>query len=191
MKLVVGLGNPGPKYRNHRHNVGFRVVDEAAVTFASERWKERFEGMAAECAVGQERVLLLKPATYMNASGRSVRRAVDFYKLALENVLVVCDDFQLPLGSLRIRTKGSSGGQKGLEDTLSNLGTEDVARLRIGIGPTGDCDPVDYVLSDFPEQDLPVIAATVKQAVRAIETWCREGASAAMNRFNTKQSTKE
>lgn len=191
MKLVAGLGNPGASYRNHRHNVGYRAVEQFASVFAAGRWKERFDGQLSECLIGQEKILLLKPLTFMNASGRSVRRVVDFYNLAAADVLVICDDFQLPIGAVRIRTKGSAGGQKGLADILTCMGTDAVHRLRIGIGDPGGSDPADYVLCDVPPGEAPAIHAALDTSVSAVECWCRDGVDAAMNRFNSKQSLKE
>lgn len=182
MKLVVGLGNSGPRYANTRHNVGFRVVDQLAGSNAASNWQVKFESLAAECNVGSERVLLQKPMTYMNLSGRAVRRAVDFYKLAASDVLVVCDDLDLPVGRLRLRGKGSSGGQKGLKDILQHLGTEEVARLRLGIGKEGEA--VEHVLSSFGPAEKKIIDDAVIEAGRACECWCAQGLEAAMNQYN-------
>src|SRR5687767_4859151 len=128
MKLVVGLGNPGAKYRYHRHNVGFMVLDQVSDTNGGGVWQSRFDGLTCDCFIGGERILLLKPMTYMNRSGQAVRKACDFFKAPVFDVLVVCDDLNLPVGKLRLRAKGSSGGQKGLNDIIACLGTEDVAR---------------------------------------------------------------
>lgn len=192
MKLVVGLGNPGERYKNTRHNVGFWVLDQLADVHHADRWSERFDGLAAECSIGGERALLLKPQTYMNASGRSVRKAVDFFKLDVADVLVVADDFSLPLGRLRVRSKGSAGGQNGIKDVISHLGTDGVARLRIGIGaPPEYRDPSDHVLSNFSAAERRIIDDAVMDAARAAECWCVRGVAAAMNEFNGRDSTKE
>jgi peptidyl-tRNA hydrolase, PTH1 family len=141
MKLVVGLGNPGKKYQGTRHNVGFEVLDELARRTQAGGPKSKFSGNLVETRVDEEKLLLLYPHTYMNLSGNSVRPAFDFYKLELPDVLVVCDDFNLPVGKLRLRPQGSSGGQKGLADIVRKLGSEEVPRLRIGIGrPPGRMD---------------------------------------------------
>src|SRR5262245_8535751 len=123
MKLVVGLGNPGPRYAGTRHNIGFEVIDYLAAAPGVGRWRSRFEAQVADGVEGTEQVLLLKPETFMNLSGRAVRAAVDFYKLAVTDLLVVCDDIALPLGKLRARAKGSDGGQKGLRSIEQQLGT--------------------------------------------------------------------
>src|SRR5436190_2416686 len=148
MKLIIGLGNPGPKYAGTRHNVGFDVIDYLAAAPGTTPFREKFEAFVAEAKEGDETVLLVKPLTFMNLSGRAVRAILDFYKVPAENLLVVCDDFNLPLGKLRIRTKGSHGGQNGLRCVQEQLGTDAYTRLRIGVGaPTFDA--VDHVLTKF------------------------------------------
>jgi peptidyl-tRNA hydrolase, PTH1 family len=189
VRLVAGLGNPGTKYERSRHNVGFDVVDQVAKTNGGEPFRSGFDGVVSECVVDGERILLLKPLTYMNRSGASVRKAVDFYKLPTDAVLVVCDDFSLPLGQLRFRGSGSAGGQNGLKDVISALGTDAVPRLRIGIDPPPNgVDPVDYVLSGFRPAERRVIEDAVIDAGRAVEAWCRNGLQAAMNEFNAKKA---
>ena len=191
MKLVAGLGNPGTKYERSRHNVGFDVVEQVAKTNHGEPFRSGFDGVLSECIVDGERVLLLKPLTYMNRSGASVRKAVDFYKLPIEAVLVVCDDFSLPLGQLRFRGSGSAGGQNGLKDIISAVGTDAIPRLRIGIDPPpAGLDPADYVLSSFRPAERKAIDDAVIDAGRAVESWCRNGLQSAMNEFNAKK-TKE
>ena len=192
MKLVVGLGNPGARYQHNRHNVGFHVLDQLALVHGMPGWQSRFDGLAADCMAGGEKVLLLKPMTYMNRSGIAVRKAVDFFKLDLADVLVVCDDFAIPLGKLRIRGKGSAGGQNGLKDIFAHLGTDQVARLRVGIGaPPGNQDPADFVLSDFSAADRRVIADAVITAGQAVEAWAKHGVARVMNDFNGSGSAKE
>src|SRR5271156_6525891 len=139
-KLVVGLGNPGSKYQGTRHNIGFELVDRLARGGSTATFSSKFEGQLAEIEIDFRRVLLLKPETFMNLSGRSVGQAVRFYKLSLADVLVVCDDLSLPVGKLRLRTGGSDGGQKGLRDITAHLGTEQFPRLRIGIGDRENAD---------------------------------------------------
>jgi peptidyl-tRNA hydrolase, PTH1 family len=146
-KLVVGLGNPGSKYEATRHNIGYEVIDRLASGGSGARFSRKFEGLLAEVEIDYRRVLLLKPETFMNLSGRSVVPALRFYKLEPADLLVVCDDLNLPLGKLRIRKGGSDGGQKGLRDISAHLGTEDYARLRIGIGDRGPIEASDFVLS--------------------------------------------
>ncbi len=185
MKLVVGLGNPGGKYRDTRHNVGFSVVSLLAQQAGAEKPRHKFEAEVCEIGLEGERALLLCPSTYMNLSGKSVLPARDFYKLDCESILVVCDDFNLPLGRLRIRPEGSAGGQKGLQDILQRLGTQQVPRLRLGIGPTpAGWNPADFVLGKFTKAEQEQLEVTVATATDAVRVWCRDGIAAAMNRFN-------
>ena len=181
---MVGLGNPGAKYEGTRHNIGFEVVDRLARGGAGATFARKFEGLLAEAEIDFHRVLLLKPETFMNLSGRSVRQAVQFYKLELADVLVVCDDLSLPLGKLRLRGGGSDGGQKGLRDITAHLGTEDFARLRIGIGDRGPIDAADFVLSRFRSAERPVMDDALILASQAVAVWATQGLPAAMNRFN-------
>src|SRR5215218_1453427 len=183
MKLIVGLGNPGPKYAGTRHNIGFEVVDYLAAGPGCSTFREKFEAFVAEMKEGDETVLLMKPLTFMNLSGRAVRAALDFYKLSVEQVLVVCDDFNLPLGKLRVRAKGSHGGQNGLRSIQEHLGTDAYARLRIGVGEPGP-DAVDHVLSKFRAGERKAADGAVAAAAQAALVWVRQGTEAAMNRFN-------
>jgi peptidyl-tRNA hydrolase, PTH1 family len=184
MKLVVGLGNPGTKYRGTRHNIGFDVVDRLAQAGPDVRFSRQFDGLLGEIEIDFRRVLLLKPETFMNLSGRAVGQAVRFYKLPLEDVLVICDDLSLPVGKLRLRPGGSDGGHKGLRDIASHLGTDQFSRLRIGIGEHGDVDAVDYVLTRFRSAELPIIEDASILATQAVAVWVTQGIDAAMNRFN-------
>jgi PTH1 family peptidyl-tRNA hydrolase len=185
MKLIVGLGNPGRKYEKTRHNVGFEVLDVVAARGAAGTYKEKFSGRIAEAVIAGEKSLLLWPHTLMNLSGQSVGAAVDFYQLPLSDVLVVSDDFNLPLGKLRFRPSGSAGGQNGLKDIITRLGSEDVPRLRLGIGPVPDAwDAADFVLSKFHRSDRKLIDETIDRAADAVECWVAEGISVGMNKFN-------
>ncbi len=184
MKLVVGLGNPGSKYEGTRHNIGFEVIDRLAEGGAGARFSRKFDGLQAEAEIDFRRVLLLKPETFMNLSGRSVGQALRFYKLELADLLVVCDDLSLPLGKLRIRGGGTDGGQKGLRDITAHLGTDAFARLRIGIGDRGPIDAVDFVLSRFRSAERPVIDDALILASQAVAVWVTQGLAPAMNRFN-------
>lgn len=185
MKLIVGLGNPGRRYEGTRHNVGFAVLAGLARRLGLSRPKSRFQGEVLEGELEGEKVLLLGPLTYMNQSGGSVLAARDFHKLPNEDLLVVCDDLSLPLGKLRFRARGSSGGQKGLADVVRRLGTEEFARLRIGIGaPPEGWDPADFVLARFAADELPVIREATAEAVEAVGVWVREGIEFCMNRYN-------
>lgn len=185
MKLVVGLGNPGRKYRQTRHNVGYEVLAKLAGMFTVSAPKARFHGETVEADLDGEKLLLLSPTTFMNLSGSSVREAVDFYKLPLENLIVICDDLNLPLGKLRFRPKGSAGGQKGLQDIIRKLGTEEFARLRIGIGAAPESwDWADYVLSKFKAGEFPAVELAVAEAADAVVVWAREGVDFCMNTHN-------
>jgi PTH1 family peptidyl-tRNA hydrolase len=184
MKVVVGLGNPGPKYAGTRHNVGFDVIDYLAAGPGVGPFRSAFQADVAEFAEAGEKVLLVKPQTFMNLSGRAVRAALDFYKLTPADVLVVCDDFNLPLGKLRVRTKGSHGGQNGLRNVQEQLGTDEYPRLRIGVGQPGPGDAVDHVLSRFKAGERKAVEDAVAAAANGVLVWIRQGAEACMNRVN-------
>ncbi len=185
MKLVVGLGNPGRRYAGTRHNLGYAVLAEVAKRHATGRPQMKFEGEVVDADLGGQRALLLSPTTYMNLSGTSVLAAVDFYKLPLDDLLVICDDLNLPTGKLRFRAKGSSGGQKGLENIIRRLGSDEFARLRIGIeaAPVG-WDAADYVLGKFTKDELPQIEQAIQRAADAVVDWARDGIQYCMNRYN-------
>jgi peptidyl-tRNA hydrolase, PTH1 family len=184
MKVVVGLGNPGKQYHGTRHNVGFAVIDGLAAAPSCGRFQCRFSAQVAELMEGDQKVLLVKPETFMNLSGRCVRQVVDFYQLDLADLLIVCDDVNLPLGKLRIRPKGSHGGHNGLRDIQSHLGTQEYARLRIGVDAAGEGELVDHVLSRFRPAERAVIDDAVAEAVQAVSVWVRQGLDVCMNRFN-------
>lgn len=186
MKIVVGLGNPGAKYRGTRHNVGFEVLAELAKRHGSSTSTLKHDAELAEVFLSGEKVLLVAPQTYMNLSGKSVWPLVDFYKLPLEDLLVVCDDLNLDVGRLRLRASGSAGGQKGLQNIIQVLGTEDFARLRIGIGrPPGKMDAADYVLSRFLSEERETIDEALLAAADGVEFWVKDGCDRAMNKVNT------
>lgn len=186
MNVVVGLGNPGLKYRNTRHNVGFEVLGELARRHGGSRPKLKFEAEVVEASLGPAKLLLVAPQTYMNASGRTVVKVIDFYKLQLQDLLVVCDDLNLETGTLRLRAAGSAGGQKGLQDIINRLGGEQAfARLRIGIGrPPESMQAADYVLSRFRRAETEKIEGTLQRAADAVVCWTESGIEAAMNRYN-------
>lgn len=183
-KLVVGLGNPGSKYEGTRHNIGFELVERLAAGGSGTSWSRKFDGLIAETEINFRKLLLLKPETFMNLSGRSVAQVVRFYKIDLADLLVVCDDLNLPLGKLRLRAGGSDGGQKGLRDITAHLGTDRYARLRVGIGDRGEIDAADFVLSRFRSAERPVIEDGLIEAAQAVAVWLDKGTEAAMNRFN-------
>lgn len=185
MKLVVGLGNPGRRYQGTRHNVGFAVLGELARTFGVGVAKSKFHAEVVEADLDGQRALLLSPITFMNNSGTSVWEAKSFYKTSNEELLVLCDDLNLPVAKLRFRAKGSCGGQKGLEDIVRRLGTEEFPRLRIGIGvPPEGWDWADYVLSKFAKQEIPDIEEAVCKAADVVALWAREGVESCMNQYN-------
>ena len=184
MKIVVGLGNPGRNYTGTRHNVGFAVVDSLASGPSVGRFQSRFQAQVAEYMEGNEKVLLLEPETFMNLSGRSVRQAVDFYNLPVSDLLVVCDDFNLPLGKLRVRAKGTHGGHNGLRDIQNHLGTTEYARLRVGVGAPKPDEAVDHVLGRFRPSERPVIDEAVALAVQAVVVWITRGVADCMNEYN-------
>ncbi len=183
MKLIVGLGNPGPSYRGTRHNVGFDVID-----LLGERWGmalggEKFNARFELGRIAEDRVVLLKPTTYMNRSGRSVQAAGRFYKLEMDDLLVISDDMALPLGRLRMRSGGSSGGHKGLQEIVDRVGTDAWSRLRIGIGePIGS--PTSFVLTRFDLEDQAIIKRAQERAADAVEYWIGHGTDLTMTRFN-------
>ena len=186
LKLVVGLGNPGPKYQGTRHNIGFELVDLLARGGRGASFARKFEGDLAEIEIDYRRVLLLKPTTFMNLSGRSVGQVVRFYKLECQDLLVVCDDLSLPVGKLRLRAGGSDGGQKGLRDIAAHLGTDQFPRLRIGIGDQGQIDATDFVLSRFRNVERTIIDDSLILASQATAVWITQGVDVAMNQFNGK-----
>jgi PTH1 family peptidyl-tRNA hydrolase len=184
MKVVVGLGNPGTRYAGTRHNVGYEVVDRLAEGPRCGRFQERFQGLVAESVEDTGKVLLVKPQTFMNLSGRCVRQVVDFYQVPLDDLLVVCDDLNLPLGKLRFRARGTHGGHNGLRDIQNHLGTTEYPRLRIGVDAAAEGEAVDYVLGRFRPAERPVIEEAIGAAVQAVDCWVRLGIGECMNRYN-------
>ena len=191
MRVVVGLGNPGKAYEGTRHNVGFAVLDALADAPGTSRFQNRFEALVAELTEGTEKVLLVKPQTYMNLSGRSVRQVLDFYRLEPKDLLVVCDDVHLPLGKLRIRAKGSHGGHNGLRDIQAHLGTQEYPRLRIGVGAAEKESMVGHVLGRFKPSEQAVIQEALQTALQAVVVWITQGVDVCMNRFNADSKEKE
>ena len=185
MKLVVGLGNPGGRYRGTRHNVGFEVVDALVARHGLKLQPWRTLAETAEWRRPEGRVWFVKPTTFMNLSGEAVVALMGFYKVELTDLLVVCDDVNLPVGRLRARPEGSDGGNNGLASIIAALGTEGFSRLRIGVG-RGDPrrDLADHVLSRFPPEDLPVVTASLDRAVEAVGVWIEEGIAPVMNGYN-------
>lgn len=185
MKLVVGLGNPGSQYAGTRHNAGFDVVAELVRRFSSVKAQTKFSSLVHEVFADAGKILLVTPTTFMNRSGEAVQQFVHFYQIAPQDVVVVCDDMNLPLGRIRWRASGSAGGQKGLADIIQRLGTDQVPRLRLGVGrPPGQMDAAEFVLSRFRAEQREEFAVMTKIAADSVETWISDGLVCAMNRYN-------
>lgn len=181
--LIVGLGNPGARYAATRHNVGFLVIDELGLSInASSR--ERFQGQLLETRHEDDTLVLLKPLTFMNDSGQSVGQVARWYKIPAERILIIYDELDLPFGTIRLRARGSAGGHNGLSSVLQHLGTDDVPRLRIGIGRPASGSTVNYVLSRFTTEERARVPAIVSLAADAARCWLEEGVDTAMNRYN-------
>ena len=184
--LVVFLGNPGPRYEGTRHNAGFMAGDALAKAKGAAINKARFRALTATVDIGGEKLMLMKPQTYMNLSGEAVAQAVKFYKIAPDHVIVVSDEVSLPIGKLRVRAKGSAGGHNGLKSIIASLGTDQFPRIRIGVGapPHPDYDMADWVLSAFRNQDAEDLAKAAARAAEAVECYIRSGPERAMNLYN-------
>lgn len=191
MKLIVGLGNPGPQYDQTRHNVGFDVLDRLARRHASGAIaRGKFQGAAIDASIGGDKVVLLKPLTFMNRSGQSVGEAVGFYKIDPKiDLLVLVDDIALPCGVIRLRADGSAGGHNGLADIEQRLGSNAYPRLRIGVDAPGRIPQKDYVLGRFRPDQQPLVESALNEAADAAACWCGQGLATAMNRFNRKAAT--
>ena len=189
MKLIVGLGNPGTEYLHTRHNAGFMLADTVAEKAGVGRWSRGFSGLVTDFRCDAEKVVLLKPETYMNLSGRSVRAAMDFYNLPIANLLVLVDDIALPGGKIRLRSGGSSGGHNGLASIADSLRGRvekptEFSRLRIGVGDAGTVPLEQYVLSRFSPAEELEIAEALTRGAGAVNCWIRSGITAAMNEYN-------
>ncbi|MEY8523802.1 aminoacyl-tRNA hydrolase [bacterium 1XD8-76] len=189
MFCIVGLGNPERKYENTRHNIGFDVIDAIAEKYSIAVRERGFRALFGKGAVEGQRVILLKPQTYMNLSGESVREITDYFKIdPEEELIVISDDVSLEVGGIRIRKKGSAGGHNGLKNIIEHLGTEKFQRIRIGVGEKPkEWDLADYVLGRFSREDREKIDESIAEAVKALETMLTEGADAAMNKYNRKK----
>lgn len=185
MKVIVGLGNPGKNYFGSKHNIGFAVIDRLAYDENIDFSKKRFKGLLGEGRIGNEKVILLKPQTYMNLSGESVRELCDFYRLTAEDIIVVYDDISLPPGGLRIREKGSAGGHNGIKNIIAHMNTDQFARIKVGVGekPKG-WDLADYVLCGFNKDIQPVMEESIKKAAEAVKIIISDGIKEAMNKCN-------
>lgn len=185
MYIVAGLGNPTKEYEKTRHNVGFEVIDVLADMLGTTVEEKKFKGCYGRGMIGGEKVLLLKPQTFMNLSGESVRAAADFYKVDTDHIIIIYDDISLDVGQLRIRKKGSAGGHNGIKNIIAHLGTQEFPRIKVGVGDKPKkMDLADYVLSRFSKEDRAVMEDAFKEAAKAVEVMITEGADTAMNQFN-------
>lgn len=188
MYIIAGLGNPGRQYENTRHNIGFMVIDAAAEKYHIAVAEKKHKALLGKGMIGGEKVILVKPQTFMNLSGESIREIIDYYKVEEKTeLIVIADDISLETGTLRIRKKGSAGGHNGLKNIILHLGHDEFQRIKIGVGgKPSDYDLVDYVLGHFGKEDGERIAQSVERAAEALETMIADGPDAAMNQFNKK-----
>ena len=185
MKVIIGLGNPTAEYANTRHNAGFSVIDCIAEKAKIKVIKLKFKALTGDGVINENRVMLVKPQTFMNLSGEAVAGVINFYKLTHKDIIVVFDDTTLPLGKIRIRGSGSDGGHNGVKDIINKLGTDEFLRVKVGIGEKPDgWDLKDYVLSKFGDEEQKVIADSVKRAAEAAVFLLGDDVATAMNRFN-------
>ena len=183
--LIVGLGNPGRQYKSNRHNIGFMLVDRLAKRLEVAFSRMESKALVTRADYKDNRIILAKPQTYMNLSGQAVSALVRFYKIPFENVMVAYDDVDLPLGAIRIRPKGGSGGHKGMKSIIERLGSEEFPRMRFGIGrPPGRMEAANYVLRDFSKDESEIVAQIIDRASEAALVYVTEGLDAAMNQFN-------
>ena len=183
--LLIGLGNPGREYRDTRHNVGFMFIDRLIVRLNAQGMKVQSKAIVTSATYEGRKLVLAKPQTYMNLSGQSAQGLLNFYKIPMENMLIAHDDLDIPYGTIRIRPKGGPGGQGGMASTISQLGTKDFPRLRIGIGrPPGRMDPAAFVLQDFTREEMKVLSEIVDRAADAALTFVVDGLNKAMNKYN-------
>ena len=184
MKLIVGLGNPGKKYENTRHNMGFMAVDLLSDQADILVDKEVFHGLMGRGKIYDQDIILFKPTTFMNLSGTAVQEVVHYFKIELEDVVVIYDDMALEPGTIRLRKEGSSGGHKGMQNIIDCLSTEQIKRIRIGIGEPGENDNIDYVLSKPLKDEMPIIEEAIANAVRAVKEMLKSDFDRAMNKYN-------
>ncbi len=186
MKLIIGLGNPGREYEKTRHNAGFMVIDEIAKQLHVNISQNKAKGLYVKTKVGNEDIILLKPQTYMNLSGESVRGIMDFFKIKVDDILVIYDDLDLEIGSVRLRSKGSAGGQNGMKNIIQHVGTQEFKRIRVGIGKDARIKVVDYVLSKFRKDEIEDFEESVIHAKNAALCFVEHGFDKAMNDYNKK-----
>ena len=184
MKLIVGLGNPGKKYEHTRHNMGFEVIDLLADQARIDVDKEIFHGLSGRGDIFDEDIILFKPTTYMNLSGTAVKEITDYFKISLDDVIVVYDDMALKPGTIRLRKEGSSGGHKGMQNIIELCKTQNIKRIRVGIGEPGEWDTVDYVLSKPLKEEKPLIEEAINNACDALKEALKTDFDRAMNKYN-------
>ena len=185
MKLVFGLGNPGENYANTRHNVGYRAINTLAESYKIDNPTYELNALIAEGNISEEKVYLVQPCSYMNNSGRVVKNVIEYYQSRPEDIIIIYDDLDLPVGQLRIQIKGSSGGHNGITSVINNLGTQKFPRIRIGIGhPPEKVDIIDYVLGYFSNEDDQLIKEALEKIEAVLKTICSKGYDEAMNNFN-------
>ncbi|KMK74488.1 aminoacyl-tRNA hydrolase [Alkalihalobacillus pseudalcaliphilus] len=186
MKLIVGLGNPGEKYAGTRHNIGFDIVDACAKEFSIELNQAKFKGVYGTGLVNGEKVYLLKPLTYMNLSGESVRPLMDYFQIPLEDLVVIYDDLDLPVGKIRLRQKGSAGGHNGMKSLIQHLGTQEFNRIRVGVDRPKNGEPiVNYVLGRYHPEERADVISSIDQSVNAMKSWTDQHTFLeVMNKFN-------
>jgi peptidyl-tRNA hydrolase, PTH1 family len=183
--LIVGLGNPGRDYIQTRHNIGFMLIDRITVQLNARGLKLQSKAIVVTAQQNDKKMILAKPQTFMNLSGQAVQGLVRFYKIPIDHVIVAHDDLDLPFGTIRMRPGGGAGGQKGIKSTIDQLGTNEFARLRLGIDrPPGRMDAAAYVLQEFSPKELQAVSETLDRASEAVFTWLSEGLNAAMNKYN-------
>lgn len=183
--MIVGLGNPGPEYRHTRHNFGFLALDELAKELNIQVKRLKFKAMIGEGKFADSKVVLVKPMTFMNESGKAVAPLLRYFKVPLSNLLVIHDDLDLPFGVLRLRPGGGTSGQRGMASIINQLGTQEFPRMRLGISrPPGQMDPVDYVLKNFLPSEAELLAMVLRTAVEASQTFIAEGLTKTMNKYN-------
>ena len=185
MYVIAGLGNPGKNYEGTKHNIGFAVIDALAKAYDIDVTKFKHKALMGDGIIEGERVLLVKPQTYMNLSGESIREILQFYKIPIENFLVIYDDISLPPGSTRMREKGSAGGHNGIKNIINHFGNDIFLRIKVGVGekPNG-WDLADFVLSHFSKDDIPMISIGIDRSLKGIEIWLKNGVKDAMNTIN-------
>ncbi len=184
--MIVGLGNPTSEYDNTRHNVGFMSVDRFMTANGGNFNKNKFEAIFGECTISKNRLLVVKPQTFMNLSGNAVQKISAFYKIPIENIIIVCDDINLDVGKIRMRQKGSHGGQNGMKDIILKMGNDNIKRIKIGVGkkPHPDYDLVDWVLSKFPPSDKENLEIALEKSNLALKEIITKGIDSAMNKYN-------